>query len=93
MSQRETPSFLADGSSLVICIFPNLRNVNILGENMQTVHVSLLMLPRAPTLLRLNHWHLAVSLSVHSGCAHVSTRPRFRLGTDQSPALFRVVMR
>lgn len=45
MSQRETPSFLADGSSLIICVFPNLRNANILGKNMQTFHISFLMRP------------------------------------------------
>lgn len=59
MSQRETPSILADGSSLIICVFPNLRNADILGKNMQTFHISFLggslSLPRAPTLLRLNH--------------------------------------
>lgn len=31
MSQRETPLLLADDSSIIICIFPNLQNVNILG--------------------------------------------------------------
>lgn len=32
MSQRETPMLLAGGSSSIICIFPNLQNVNILGK-------------------------------------------------------------
>lgn len=31
MSQRETPLLLADDSSVIIYIFPNLQNVNILG--------------------------------------------------------------
>lgn len=44
MSQRETPSLLADDSSIIIYIFPNLQNVNILGEGkMQTFHISFLM--------------------------------------------------
>lgn len=32
MSQREIPLLLADDSSIIICIFPNLQNVNILGK-------------------------------------------------------------
>lgn len=44
MSQRETPLLLADDSSIIIWIFPNLQNVNILGgKKMQTFHISFLM--------------------------------------------------
>lgn len=45
MSQRETPLLLADDSSIIICVFPNLQNVNILGERkkMQTFHILFLM--------------------------------------------------
>lgn len=43
MNQREIPLLLADDSSVIICIFPNLQNVNILGKNMQTFHISFLM--------------------------------------------------
>lgn len=32
MSQREIPLLLADDSSVIICIFPNLQNVNILEK-------------------------------------------------------------
>lgn len=32
MSQREIPMLLADDSSVIICIFPNLQNVNILEK-------------------------------------------------------------
>lgn len=60
MSQRETPLLWADDSSVIICIFPNLQNVNILGKkNMQTFHISFLMrllvTPRTPAPLCLNH--------------------------------------
>lgn len=68
MSQREIPLLLADDSSVIICIFPNLQNVNILEKKMQTFHISFLMrflvVPSHPTLLYLNHWHLAISLSI-----------------------------
>lgn len=71
MSQREMPLLLAGDSSIIICIFPNLRNVYILeggeGEGMQTFHISFLMrflmAPSHPHPRR-NHWHLAISLSV-----------------------------
>lgn len=43
MSQREIPLLLADDSSIIICIFPNLQDVNILGGKMQTFHISFLM--------------------------------------------------
>lgn len=43
MSQRKIPLLLADDSSIIIYIFPNLQNVNILGGKMQTFHISFLM--------------------------------------------------
>lgn len=44
MSQREIPLLLADDCSVIICIFLNLQNVNILEKkNMQTFHISFLM--------------------------------------------------
>jgi len=36
MSQRDIPLLLADDISGIICIFPNLQNVNILEKKMQS---------------------------------------------------------
>lgn len=38
MNQRETQQLSADDSSIVICIFPNLQNANILVENADISH-------------------------------------------------------
>lgn len=60
MSQRETPLLLADDSSIIIYIFPNLQNVNILGEgkNADISHFIPDEVPchrLAPHLLSVNH--------------------------------------
>lgn len=68
MSQRETPLLLADDSSVIICIFPQPAKCQHIRKKLQTFPISFLMrflvVGSYPALLALNHWHLAISLSI-----------------------------